>query len=121
MDCPKCSAAMETFSFKEISIERCTGCKGLWFQPDELKELRSEAFMADYVIDEGKAKVGKIFDRVHEIQCPECGADMNHEQDADQPHVGYESCPEGHGTYLDAGEFHDLVHKSFWDKFKRAD
>ena len=36
------------------------------------------------------------------------------------PHVVYECCPEGHGVFLDAGEFTDLMHKTFWDKFKRA-
>ncbi len=118
MICPKCKAEMETFSFKEINIERCTGCKGMWFHPAELKELRSDSFMADYVIDEGKARIGRKFDKVRDIQCPECGSDMNVETDSDQPHIHYESCPQGHGTYLDAGEFHDMVHKSFWDKFR---
>jgi len=37
-----------------------------------------------------------------------------------QPHIIYESCPAGHGTFLDAGEFTDLVNKTFWDKFKKA-
>jgi Zn-finger nucleic acid-binding protein len=31
----------------------------------------------------------------------------------------YETCPNGHGTFLDAGEFTDLMHRTFWDRFKR--
>jgi len=44
---------------------------------------------------------------------------MLQEFDEEQPHITYESCPNGHGTYLDSGEFTDLVRKTFWDKFKR--
>ena len=45
---------------------------------------------------------------------------MKQESDEEQPHIVYESCPDGHGSFLDAGEFTDLVHKTFWDKFKSA-
>ena len=75
---------------------------------------------AAYVIDTGDPRVGKRFNRVDRIKCPVCEADMLEELDDDQPHIMYERCPEGHGTFLDAGEFTDLVHKTFWDRFKRA-
>lgn len=120
MKCPKCSAVMETFSFKEIAIERCTECQGLWFQPGELESLRRDAWMADYVIDQGSAKKGKQLNVMQEVKCPECGVEMDKVADDEQSHVIYEVCPQGHGTFLDAGEFSDLVHKTFWDKFKRA-
>jgi hypothetical protein len=44
---------------------------------------------------------------------------MVEEADPEQPHIVYETCPDDHGTFLDAGEFTDLVHKTFWDRFKR--
>ncbi len=120
MNCPKCFGTMEIASYDGIKVERCTGCKGLWFQPDELATLRQDTWMADYILDEGSAKVGKQYNQVRAIQCPQCGADMNQESDEDQPHIVYESCPAGHGVFLDAGEFTDLVHKTFWDRFKTA-
>ena len=120
MKCPKCSAPMEITSFKEMEIDRCTNCKGLWFQPEELAALRNETWMADYILDEGKAKTGKKFNKIRDIHCPQCDTEMEQQSDAEQPHVVYESCPNGHGTFLDAGEFTDLMHKTFWDKFKRA-
>jgi len=36
MNCPKCSAEFETISFNDIEVDRCTRCKGLWF--DALKK-----------------------------------------------------------------------------------
>ena len=40
INCPKCFSEMEITSFKEIEVDRCTNCKGLWFQPEELAALR---------------------------------------------------------------------------------
>jgi len=111
---------MEITSYDQIKVDRCTNCKGLWFQPEELAALRNDIWMADYILDEGDAKVGKKYNQIVAIQCPECGVAMKQEFDAEQPHIIYESCPDGHGTYLDAGEFTDIVHKTFWDKFKRS-
>ena len=119
MKCPKCFGEMETASYDETKLDRCTQCKGLWFQTGELEELRKDNWMADYVIDSGDAGTGKKFNRIDSIHCPECGTDMHQEFDQDQPHILYESCPNEHGSFLDAGEFTDLVHKTFWDRFKR--
>ena len=120
MDCPKCSGEMELVSYDQIEVDRCTSCGGLWFQPEELRALRDDIWMADYIIDSGDKAVGKKANALKDYHCPECNASMLEEADEEQPHITYESCPNGHGTYLDSGEFTDLVRKTFWDKFKRA-
>jgi len=120
MICPKCSGETEITSYDEVRIDRCTNCGGLWFESGELDALRKDTWMADYVIDSGDPKVGRQYNRIEKVLCPECGVLMNEEFDADQPHIMYETCPSGHGAFLDAGEFTDLVHKTFWDRFKRV-
>ena len=120
MKCPKCSGEMVLVSYDGIKIDRCGSCGGLWFQPDELRALRNDIWMADYILDSGDKSVGKAANKMKDIACPECGVTMTQEFDAEQPHITYESCPNSHGTFLDAGEFTDLVDRSFWDKFKRA-
>jgi len=119
MICPKCAAETEITSYDDIRVDRCSNCNGLWFESGELAELRNDTWMADYILDSGDPKVGKQFNRIDKIQCPECGTQMKEEFDPEQAHIMYESCPNGHGTFLDAGEFTDLVHHTFWDKFKR--
>lgn len=119
MQCPKCTAETEITSYDDIRVDRCVRCGGLWFDTGELAALRKDTWMADYILDRGDASLGKTFDRVHDIECPHCGSGMKTEHDPEQPHIVYESCPDGHGTFLDAGEFTDLVHKTFWDRFKR--
>ena len=120
MICPKCSGETEITSYDEIRVDRCKNCKGLWFQGNELSTLRQDTWMADYIIDSGDRSVGKRFNRIQNIRCPECNEEMKQEFDREQPHILYETCPNGHGSFLDAGEFTDLVHKTFWDKFKRS-
>ena len=120
MDCPKCSAAMELVYYSRIEVDRCTSCGGLWFQPEELKRLRDDVWMADYIIDTGDKAKGKVANAIKDYHCPTCNATMLHESDPNQTHITYESCPNGHGTYLDSGELTDLVKKTFWDRFKRA-
>jgi Zn-finger nucleic acid-binding protein len=110
---------MEEVSYTGTRVDRCTGCQGLWFQAGELSRLRQDDWMADFILDEGSARIGKEFNRIHAINCPECGVRMLEEVDQEQKHIVYESCPDGHGHFLDAGEFTDLVHKTFWDRFKR--
>lgn len=120
INCPKCSAEMTLVSYDQIKVDRCTNCGGLWFQPEELRALRDDIWMADYILDSGDKKAGKKVNAIKDINCPNCGVLMVQESDPEQAHITYESCPDGHGTYLDAGEFTDIVHKTFWDKFKRA-
>ena len=119
MICPKCSGETEITSYDEVRVDRCTNCGGLWFESGELTALREDTWMADYILDTGDPKVGRQYNRIDKIRCPECSTEMKEEFDADQPHIMYEVCPNGHGTFLDAGEFTDLVHKTFWDRFKR--
>lgn len=120
MNCPKCYSVIDSFTFKEFPVGRCSGCKGLWFRPEVLSELRQESWMADRILDQGNANVGKQYNEVRDILCPECHSAMEPETDPDQKHIIYETCPLGHGVFLDAGELTDLVHKTFWDWFKPA-
>jgi Zn-finger nucleic acid-binding protein len=111
---------MEEVAFKGMSLSRCVGCGGLWFAPEVLTSLRADAWMADYVLDVGQRRIGKQYNRVRDIDCPQCGKKMEQKSDPDQRHITYETCSGGHGTFLDAGELTDLLHNTFWDLFKLA-
>ena len=117
MKCPKCSAEMRLTRYSTHQVQRCSGCQGLWFKTADLATLRRDDWMADYILDKGKAREGRKFDRVR-ANCPQCGSEMKRESDQRQPHIFYDACPQSHGTFLDAGEFTDLVHETIWDKFK---
>ena len=115
MDCPKCHSAMESITYGEqqTTIDRCTGCGGLWFDLGEAEQLRGE-WMSE-TLDRGDVSVGRANDKITDCHCPRCGKKMEHIEDSDQPHIGYESCAE-HGMYFDAGEFIDYKYKSLLKK-----
>lgn len=117
MNCPKCSAHMEAGLYVGMEIDRCTSCKGIWFNADEFEALASDDWLAEY-IDAGSPRVGRKTNEIRDVDCPECGATMATVTDEKQPHIEYEQCPKDCGVFFDAGEFKDLAKSTFWDKFK---
>lgn len=39
MKCPKCGNDLEEIEFKDIMVDRCTGCRGVWLDAGELKTI----------------------------------------------------------------------------------
>ena len=103
--CPKCLHGMETVSLKEITIERCTHCQGLWFDGDEAQQLKN--IPGAEALDKGTPTKGRRYDEHADIRCPHCGKPMEKTSDWKQTHVWYEVC-RSHGIFMDAGEFTDF-------------
>tara|TARA_B110000114_G_scaffold118427_1_gene124044 strand:+ start:438 stop:821 length:384 start_codon:yes stop_codon:yes gene_type:complete len=119
MQCPKCEATMEEHSLStlkgKVTVDRCSGCKGLWFDIGEAEALK-EKWMSDYV-DDGDPNVGKTHNLIRDINCPRCSKKMEKLTDPVQRHIEYEACSE-HGMYLDAGEFTDYKYETLMDIFR---
>ncbi len=122
MECPKCHAPMEKVAFKNIEVDRCTGCHGLWFDRFEKEQLKkidgAEAidggsFQADAKLDPAARPESAAI-----IRCPICQVAMTRMVDAKQHHLWYESCPSCSGVFLDAGEFRDYKQESLLDFLK---
>ncbi len=118
MKCPKCTNDMETVKYGsgDRQVQRCTHCSGIWFKPSDVTRLK-HTFKAE-VIDAGDPKIGQEFNKIENINCPVCEAKMDLKSDNKQTHIWYESCPEGHGMFFDAGEFTDLAQETFSDYIK---
>ena len=39
LHCPKCAGLLETYSFHEILLERCSKCAGVWLDKGELEAI----------------------------------------------------------------------------------
>ena len=115
MLCPKCGSQFEKITYREIEVDRCLGCRGLWFDMLEKDDLvRIEGSES---IDIGSEIVGEEFDKLRKVDCPQCKVKMLPMVDKDQYHIHYESCPVCYGTYFDAGEFLDLKEHSVLERF----
>ena len=118
MNCPKCQSSMESIQFEGTEVDRCTGCKGLWFDALEDRDLRKRK--GSEALDTGAKETGAKQDTQGKINCPKCGTRMIRMVDREQPHVWYESCATCFGNFFDAGEFRDLKKKTIADLFRRA-
>ena len=114
MQCPKCEGVMEEATYgRNMTIDRCVQCKGMWFDTGEAEKLKGK-WMSDF-LDSGDIKTGKANNKLTDIDCPRCGDQMVHVKDTEQPHIGYEACSE-HGMYFDAGEFTDYKYETIVEK-----
>ena len=118
MQCPKCEGEMEEVRYGagDRVINRCTECGGMFFKPEDLTRLKN-TYKAD-ILDSGSIRKGRQFNKVDDINCPQCGTQMDKVSDEKQTHIWYESCPAGCGVYFDAGELTDLSQDTFTDVIK---
>jgi len=116
MKCPKCGNDFEAVEYASIKVDRCTGCKGIWFGMLEHEHLK--AIEGSESIDIGSAAEGKKYNAIDRIDCPECHTQMIPMVDRDQLHIWYEACTVCYGVFFDAGEFTDYKEKTVLDFFR---
>src|SRR6185295_19153392 len=116
MNCPKCQAVMEAVTFEGITVDRCTGCKGIWFDAGEQKQLAE--IKGSEAIDTGDVRMGREMNAMTNVKCPKCQEVMRQMQDVDQHHITFEACVECKGIFLDAGEYKDLKSYTLLDYVK---
>ncbi|MFB3076822.1 MAG: zf-TFIIB domain-containing protein, partial [Lysobacterales bacterium] len=75
-------------------------------------------WMVEAFLDIGHPKVGREYDKIDDIDCPECKVKMEKIIDPVQTHIWMEACPQCEKIFLDAGEFSDLKYETFMDKIK---
>jgi len=109
MQCPKCNNPMEKQKIESVEIDVCPHCAGVWFDQDELRKAK------DYVEPDANwmdFEIWKHEDRFkfsqRPVKCPKCNVDMviiNY----DDTDVEIDYCPQCRGTWLDEGEFKNIV------------
>ena len=115
LQCPKCRHGMKEVTHQDITIDRCTNCEGLWFDGNELQELKRTP--GSEILDTGSPYEGRKYDNSGTINCPRCGRTMENSSDWKQVHIWYEVCRD-HGIFLDAGEFVDFKNATALDWFR---
>ena len=116
MNCPKCSSAMETIKLENVEVDRCSACRGLFF--DALEAHKLKAMPGSEAIDIGAAETGRAQPSGERIRCPRDTSPMLRIVDAKQPHIQLETCPVCQGMFFDAGEFSDWKKESVLDAIR---
>ncbi len=116
MSCPKCEAAMEKVTHDSIEVDRCSECKGIWFDMLEAEHLKD--MQGSEAIDTGDPELARKYNEIKHVKCPVCHGEMIGMVDMKQPHIWYESCPVCFGLFFDAGEFKDFREETVLDFFR---
>lgn len=116
LECPKCKGSLEQVVYAGIEIDRCTNCRGIWFDSLEAEQLKK--VQGSEKIDIGDSQTGSEFNKIEDINCPKCHTKMTKMVELNQTHIWYEKCPVCYGIWFDAGEFKDFKEEGVMDIFK---
>lgn len=98
--CPRDRTKLVATKVKDVAIDECPKCQGIFLDKNELKKLTGDADLNKYLRD----MVG--YDVDSQLICPSCGGLMDIEQVRG---VEVEVCLTCFGLWLDHGEVEALV------------
>lgn len=105
MNCPACNSALVAIEYRDVEVDYCPDCAGIWLDEGELELLFGERPMAEHFLAAGQTIPLQEKPR----RCPLCGRRMiKHTTDGPEP-VTWDACPRGEGMWLDKGELHALL------------
>ena len=125
---PCCNTDLKHKMIKDVEVDECNKCKGIWFEDDELRKAKdstnSDLNWMDFEIWKHKDKSQA---RARNLACPQCNQTLVAVDYADTG-VEIDYCPECKGTWLDKGEFkkvidaltNELLTKSFSEYIKAS-
>lgn len=114
MDCPVCKNAMVVLELRDVEIDHCFGCGGIWLDSGELELLIEDAQKA--------AELLKSFDIEKKSsetarKCPICSKKMDKiVVGKNQPELLIDKCHKNHGLWLDAGELDEILERAKLDE-----
>ena len=98
--CPKCAKPMAAWAPGAVELDHCPGCRGLWFDTDEL--VQHLADISGRSLDARPEATAET-----PYRCPKC--EDRKLREAYLMDVRVESCPGCEGVFLDLGEVHELL------------
>jgi len=109
--CPKCDAQLFSLRFKEVEVDFCERCRGLWLDAGELEALMQQTGGSgdDPLLAFQNQPGTSLRDRKH--LCPRCDQTLREiavpRPRAEALHL--DRCPRGHGLWFDANELRQLM------------
>ena len=110
MICPVCKKNMIVVEYRDVELDYCTGCRGVWFDSDELSLLFKSAGLED-----GNLSVGALLSAAEcqtlekTLKCPICARRMRKTALGEAPKVTVDVCRKGDGLWFDGGEIARLA------------
>ena len=97
LNCPRCNVALNEKKFKDIDVDHCPQCKGLWLEFHELDQLEDHSMDSDDT--KGMLEYAR---RESDISCPHCG-ELMETFNYRAHNLPIDHCTNEHGYCLDEG------------------
>ena len=98
LNCPRCKVALNEKKFKDIDVDHCPQCKGLWLEFHELDQLEDHSMDSDDT--KGMLEYAR---RESDISCPHCD-ELMETFNYRAHNLPIDHCTNEHGYWLDEGE-----------------
>ena len=109
MSCPKCTRELTARDLGGVQIDECPGCRGIWFDADELRRAKDHGQPdANWLDFEVWASSDRVRGSAATARCPACGTALVALRYGDQE-VEVDHCPGCRGTWLDKDELRKIV------------
>jgi len=113
MNCPVCDNEMKTVSIKNIEIDYCDTCQGLWCDKDELERL---AMLGRASLESSPIAKSLIKDmqdirtqKKSVLLCPSCEAGLEKLNYSYESDIILETCKICNGIWVDDGELSEII------------
>jgi Zn-finger nucleic acid-binding protein len=107
--CPACRGAMEAIEIGKTTLLECAGCDGIWVDADVFERLCADRESQAAVLPRlARAQPTTRVEPVRYRPCVRCGKMMNRVNFGAISGAVIDVC-KGDGTFLDAGELHQIV------------
>ena len=109
MNCPVCGMSMAEEDFGGVKVDVCReGCKGLWFDWQEVKRLDENNEGAGEALEEAVKSPRVNEGEREQLQCPKCGIPMHAHKYSNTKEVNVDECYACGGFFLDSGELKEI-------------
>ena len=113
MDCLVCKNAMITLEVRDVEVDYCNDCGGIWLDAGELELLLDDPQQAEKLINSFNIDA-KCAEKPR--RCPICRKKMQKIiVGSSTPPLLIDRCPKGDGLWFDEGELQNIVDRARLD------
>lgn len=107
MNCVKCNGQLTQMRAGNVSIDKCGGCGGMWFDPAELEGVLEHVRAGDFAATGSEGEAGATDHVVG--TCPRCNLSLEQTEALSGEGFFYDRCASCGGAWLDAGELQKVA------------